>query len=407
MHNAHEQPKRDMNAPRVAFFSDRFPEPSQTFVLSQISGLIDQGLSVRVYATLHSPSFQIDQESAVALPDVEYAAGPAIRTLAIRSGLLGLMARRLVAFLASRQRRRALASSDLAICHFGPIGNSLARLARVHGIGGTPIWTIFHGYDVSSYLQEHGDDVYRHLFDVGDRFFAISEHWMERLRQLGCPPEKTSLLRMGVDCERIGSSVPKSTDKYRILFVGRLVEKKGAEYAIRALAWMNQYLQVPNWLFTIVGDGPLREDLVELVGRLGLADKVSFHGIASSEQVRLKLEQAHIFVLPSVTSANGDKEGIPVALMEAMAAGVPVVSTRHSGIPELIEHGVTGLLSEEREIGGLARNIADLMLSDEKRRTLANSARQKVEQDFNQRLIDREFAELIAERISEVNIKSS
>ncbi len=103
---------------------------------------------------------------------------------------------------------------------------------------------------------------------------------------------------------------------------------------------------------------PLRGELEKLSADLGIAERVQFLGSQPHKVVKNWLARAHVFVLPSVTAQNGDVEGIPVALMEAMAAGLTVVSTRHSGIPELIEHGVGGFLSPERDVEALAANLA-------------------------------------------------
>jgi len=386
---------------RIALFATRFPEPSQTFVFDQIDGLIDHGHSVRIYANLRTPDGLAHENGQRFVGRTKFASGKLVEQLLALPGRLGKLVRRHHARAVERQCREALHNSDLVLCNFGPVGLQAAKAAQSLGADHAPIWTIFHGYDMSSYLLRHGENVYDPLFARGDRFLAISEHWAERLRQLGCPPERIGILRMGVDCDAIPFVPPRNPgpNALRLLFVGRLVEKKGAEYAIRALAWVRETHPRLDWSFTIAGDGPLSDELEALAQSLGVSDRVRFLGLVSSRQVREELARADIFILPSVISADGDKEGIPVSLMEAMAAGVPVVSTFHSGIPELIEHGVSGLLAPERDWMALGEQIAILLADGSRRVELADEARKVVEQRFNQAKLKAELAAMIEERV--------
>jgi colanic acid/amylovoran biosynthesis glycosyltransferase len=387
---------------RVALLATRFPEPSQTFVFDQIDGLIDHGHSVQIYANLRTPDGLAHENGQRFLPLTRFSGGKLVENLLTSSGRTGKLARRWHARAVERQCRAALRNSDLVLCNFGPVGLQVARAARALEGRHAPIWTIFHGYDMSSYLLKHGERVYDELFVRGDRFLAISDHWAERLTQLGCPPERIRVLHMGVDCDAIPFVSPRHPGRVelRILFVGRLVEKKGAEFVIRALAWLKQSHPRLEWSLTIAGDGPLSAELEALAQNLGLNDRVNFLGLVSSGQVRGELSQADVFLLPSVVSADGDKEGIPVSLMEAMAAGVPVVSTVHSGIPELIEHNVSGLLAPERDPVELGEHIATLLVDDARRAQLAGEARKVVEQRFNQAKLKVELATMIDDRVA-------
>ena len=174
--------------------------------------------------------------------------------------------------------------------------------------------------------------------------------------------------------------------------VARLVEKKGIAYALRALA-----LVVPRYPaleYTIIGDGPLRGELETLIEELQLQQHVRIAGWMGQDALVGCLSRMHLFIAPSVTAGNGDVEGVPVALMEAMASGLPVLSTAHSGIPELVEDGVSGLLTREMDIDALAENICRLLAAPASWPAMARAGRARVEQEFdieklNDRLVEK------------------
>jgi colanic acid/amylovoran biosynthesis glycosyltransferase len=290
-----------------------------------------------------------------------------------------------------------LKPADLVLCHFGPVG---LRAAKALAHDPRPaIWTIFHGNDLSAFLKRFGARAYRSLFDRGELFFGVSRLWMARLKELGCPADRVRLMRMGVDVDAIEfhPREPDADRPLRFLTVGRLVEKKGIDVALRALAELRRLRPGLDWTYEIAGDGPLRSRLERLCEELQLRDRVTFSGKQSPAAIQSRLGMSDLFLLPSVTAANGDMEGIPVSLMEAMAAGVPVLSTFHSGIPELIEDGVSGLLAPERDHVALAENICRLLEEPGLRAGLVSAARDKVEREFNQsRLWDDLVAEIRA-----------
>src|SRR5262249_5020846 len=140
-----------------------------------------------------------------------------------------------------------------------------------------------------------------------------------------------------------------------IVTIARLVHKKGIEHGIRAVARLVQAGLHVN--YTIVGDGPLREPLQQLIQHLGLKAAVKLVGWRRRPQIADLLATAHILLARSITGDNGDQEGTPVVLMEALAAGLAVVSTQHSGIPEVVEDGVTGFVVPERDVAALAAKL--------------------------------------------------
>jgi colanic acid/amylovoran biosynthesis glycosyltransferase len=376
---------------------DSFPTLSETFVLEQIDALLSQDVDVRVVARTRSGDGLIHEKGrrlmAIASFAEDGAPFPKYLPRPLRHRYPQWLQRRLYA--------QALGSADLVICHFGPIGRRAAMALET--LRTPSLWTIFHGHDISTYVDTAGPDIYAKLFARGDRFFGVSRLWTAKLEKLGCPPSRIGLLRMGVDVDRI-PFVERRFDpqrELRILSVCRLVEKKGMEFSLLALAELRRRCPELNWSYEIVGEGPLRHSLESLSRSLGLHESVVFSGRLPAEAVRARLGQCDLFMLPSVTARDGDMEGIPVSLMEAMAAGVPVLSTSHSGIPELVEDGVNGLLAPERDHLALADNLLKLIDRPDLGPSLAAAARRKIEAEFNQRKISEHLASEISKELAQ------
>lgn len=201
--------------------------------------------------------------------------------------------------------------------------------------------------------------------------------------------QKSTVVRCGMDLQQYPFRKPVSiaaadtVQPVSVLAVGRFVEKKGFHYLIEAMAILRDE-KVPATL-EILGSGPLEQDLKRRVKALDLEDLVTFFGAASTDDVRTKMLGVDVVAVPSVTGASGEMEGIPVVIMEAMALGVSVVSTRHSGIPELVRDGETGLIVDEKDVVALAsalQSFADSTRIGERIRRIEN-ARQLIENEFN------------------------
>jgi colanic acid/amylovoran biosynthesis glycosyltransferase len=251
--------------------------------------------------------------------------------------------------------------------------------------------TSFRGHDATQRLRIQ-PGLYTELFAKGDLFLPVSNHLMQRIVDLGCNPEKVQVLHSGIQCRHlpfIQRHVPEQ-GPVRIATVARLVEMKGVEYAVRAVAKL--IARGYQLEYHIAGDGPLREQLQALAKQLCVAESVHFLGWRSHKQVLQLLDQAQILMAPSVTAANGETEGIPNIVKEAMALGLPVVSTLHAGIPELVDDGKTGVLVPERDAVALADKTAWLLDNPDRWPALTLSARSKVLAEFdadalNQQLI--------------------
>jgi colanic acid/amylovoran biosynthesis glycosyltransferase len=213
----------------------------------------------------------------------------------------------------------------------------------------------------------------------------VSDFWRTRLIELGCPPDQIAVHHMGIELSKF--PLPKrrgarGDDTVRLLSVARLVEKKGVEYAIRAVARLREKTE-RRIEYRVLGDGPLRRELEELVRELDVGDSVRLMGEMDQRGVREAMLHSDIFVAPSVVAEDGDMEGVPVSIMEAMASRLPVVSTLHSGIPELVHDGISGLLVPERDSAGLARALARLTDDAGLRRRMGIAGRQVVEHDYD------------------------
>ena len=210
----------------------------------------------------------------------------------------------------------------------------------------------------------------------------VSREFRSRLLSLGVPEDRIVVHHSGIDLRRFAYSPRRAPEgATELLFVGRLAEKKGLTYLLDAVSMLVGAGR--DVKLTVIGEGELGPMMRTQCNDLGIADRVVFFGSGTQEQVVSALQRSHILVAPSVTAASGDQEGIPNVLKEAMATGMPVVSTYHSGIPELVEHGVSGLLAPERDAAALAALLTELVDHPESWPSFGLAARRKVEAEYD------------------------
>lgn len=410
---------------RLAVFVTVFPTLSETFVLDQIAALRERGHRVSVFARPpEGPPFLEDiPERSRPSEGIFYVeqgpratlrlAGETLRALwTQREGPLpGLgqetrsgkpLADRLLISKYAHATRLAGSRFDAVVAHFGSNG-VLAQALRDQGALQGPLATLFHGRDISLVLRQRGLGYYRPLFEKAELMLPVSEYFRRRLIDLGCPESKVRVHRMGVDTKLLAYQPRRllAGESVRLLSVCRLVEKKGVDFAMRALARLLG--SGVEFAWSIVGDGPELRNLKRLSHALGLRRHVTFLGPQRRERVRSLLQEAHIFLGTSVTSPNGDEEGVPVALMEAMASGLPVVSTFHSGIPELVRDGKTGVLVQENDVAQLAARLAGLFASPAEWPELGLAGRSVVESEYDQGKLHAELDRCLQELATATN----
>lgn len=421
---AASKPRSDQGPPptKVLVVTGEFPKLSETFVLNHITGLIDEGVDVTIFAERPGAADQwhadVDKYRLMerclwyGMPNslkpardylnenskkIQREIGKLLEgaTLVGMPPPLDALARTMVEeqvrtdvklrlFHAAEVLNRAQKSFDVAHCHFGHRGLFAAELKRM-GVLNSKIVVSFHGIDLTEHLRKEGVHVYDRLRDEADAILPISNFFRERLLKLGFSPRRTTVHHVGVDCSKFAfrPRTKAQGESIGLLTVGRLVPKKGVEFALRALGVLKQRGQLSQFHYDIIGDGPEREALVALCAKLGLNEAVTFHGGMDHGKIAEWMQQSDLFLAPSVTAANGDMEGIPTTIMEAMASGMPIVTTDHSGISELVQDSVSGFLCRERDFDKLADRLRFLSNNRELWPEFGREGRRTVEADFN------------------------
>jgi len=285
------------------------------------------------------------------------------------------------------------ADARLIHAHFGPPGLEMLPVAEATTL---PLLVSFHGYDASKLLQD--PRYVSHLQKLFARAHVIvpSEFMKNRLVAVGASRERIDVHHYGVSMpefpyvERIPISAKLASKKgIEFLQVSNFVEKKGHSYTVRAF---RELLRIhPLCRLTLVGDGPLRPTVEALCRDLGVMDKVLFVGRLSNQEIGPFLERADAFVHHSLTADDGDQEGIPNAIIEAMATGLVPVSTRHAGIPELIEDQVSGFLAPEKDVPGYAARMAEVLSSADE---VGRRAHERIKAHFNLEIQNAKLGEI-------------
>jgi len=264
------------------------------------------------------------------------------------------------------------------LAEYGTMGVAVMDVCAELGV---PLIVHFHGFD--AYRRDVLSGVgqrYPELFGSAAAIIAVSRDMEQHLIDLGAPPDKVHYNPYGVDVSRFGGAAPAEAPP-TFVAVGRFVDKKAPFFTL--LAFSKVLDSVPEARLVMIGEGPLWEASRQLARALGISSAVDSRGICPHAEVAASMQQARAFVQHSVVTSYGDSEGTPVAVLEASAAGLPVVATRHAGIPDVVLDGETGLLVDEGDVEGMAAQMIRLARDPELAARLGNAGRERVCAEFS------------------------
>lgn len=352
---------RDFSLPSLCVVTPYRPALTETFIRSHIDNL-----PARV-VTVHGWRPSIDEKPVLSRPQL--ALYKLWRTIS-RSGL---ERETTTAYLKVFQQYRV----DAVLAEYGETGVLVMEACRTAQI---PLIVHFHGYDASvrSVLEAHSK-TYPAMLSEAAAVIAVSRAMQRKLLSLGAPAEKVHYNPYGIDCYRFkGSDAANSQPVF--LSVGRFVDKKAPQLTLRAFAEV--YRAYPEARLRMIGDGPLLEECENLAHQFGIGEAITFLGAQPHTVVQAEMRAARCFVQHSIEAPSGDCEGTPVGILEAGASGLPVISTRHAGIPDVVLDEETGLLVDERDVKGMAERMLRLARDPEFAATLGRAARQRIETHF-------------------------
>jgi colanic acid/amylovoran biosynthesis glycosyltransferase len=299
-----------------------------------------------------------------------------LRRLLFRAGLEG----ELTAAYVRVFRRYGV---QAALAEYGTMGVLLMDACRRLGL---PLIVHFHGYDASVHeILARNAKSYVKMFRQAGAIIAVSRAMQQKLIALGAPQEKVHYNPYGIDTAKFNGADPASAPPIMIA-VGRFVEKKAPQVTLTAFS--EAHRRYPEARLRMIGDGPLLDKCRELAETLAIAHVVTFLGEQPPTVVQQEMRRARCFVQHSVEAPNGDCEGTPVAILEAGASGLPVVATRHGGIPDVVLEGETGLLVDERDLQGMIEGMLRLIGDPELARRLGDGARHHIETHFSKQASD-------------------
>ncbi|MBU6300147.1 MAG: glycosyltransferase [Verrucomicrobia bacterium] len=363
--------------PVVASYCVTFLAPEMLHVYRQIRGLQEFQPVVLTEKWIHRDRFPFDPSLVEVIPRA--------RLRALRKLWYKQVTRRPIPASARQVQtiERVLRQREARVLHvyFGHIGLYLLPLLRKRLL---PTVVSFHGADagVDHHQPQHRAALLE-LFQVADRLLVRSEALATELRKAGCPEAKLRLNRTGIPLEdwpSVAREVP-ADGAWRLLQACRLIEKKGLDLSLRAFARLHR--DYPAARLVIAGEGPLQTGLEALARELGIQDAVAFRGFLDEAGLRAEMQRAHLFLHPSRTGSDGNQEGVPNSMLEAMATGLPVLATHHGGIPEAVTDGVSGLLVPENDGPALTAALRRLIDDPDLARRLGTAGCASVRETFS------------------------
>ena len=358
----HHRANIDAVAPVTSSATSHTPVAAQyvvTFLKPEMLHIYRQITALRAFRPV---VFCQKREHAAEFPFGEIVVLPKPRTHPLRRFVQKQLLDRPITIYRSEARRilAALEQSRARLLHvyFGHIGVHLLPLLEICPL---PVIVSFHGADAQIDLHKPAHLARtRRMLECATLLLVRSQSLADRLVALGAVREKIRLHRTGIPLDEIpfAQRTAPADGAWHCVQAGRLIAKKGISTTLRAFAEFAR--EFPHATLTIAGEGPQLAELQALAAALALGGRVSFTGFLSQEKLRALCATAHLFLHPSELGPDGNQEGVPNAMLEAMAGGLPVVATRHGGIPEAVEHGVSGLLTAERDAPALAQSLSAL-----------------------------------------------
>lgn len=265
---------------------------------------------------------------------------------------------------------------EVVLAEYGPTGQAVCEVCKKLNL---PLIVHFHGYDASRHSVIEENKRYNELFSVAKKIIVVSRVMEDKLIQLGCNPDKLVVNPYGPNTAF--SQLDPSLDSLDLIGIGRFVDKKAPYYTI--LAFSEALKTFPKAKLILAGKGPLLNTCKNLVKYLGIEGRVEFPGIIKPDQFRAYLLRVKGFVQHSITAEDGDMEGTPVAVLEASSAGIPVISTKHAGIPDVILDEKTGLLVDEHDVEGMSEAMIKLLGNKELAKEMGRRGKAYVSSNFS------------------------
>jgi colanic acid/amylovoran biosynthesis glycosyltransferase len=414
-----------MNKPRtitakIAYLLEDFLDPTTTFVTQEILFLRNCGSDVKVYVAGVCPTSEIDPANSDLLKIAKFSRPVNAKQMIHRHlGALvrypgkyietlwrifrttwdrpGYLMRSVRYFLEGIYLGSQMVEEDIMYSHTHFAGRAATAAWSIWSVYGIPYSLTTHAYDLFADFNNPRPNTLLRLIrpnrnipslldlklEGAQRIVAISEFNRRYLiEELGIAKSKIEVIRCGVDVTRFQKDLKRLNDRPVLLSVGKLVEKKGHDVLVRACGYLRDWGY--RFQCKIIGEGALLPDLLALTKSLSLEEYVHFCGPVHHSEILKYHKEADIFALACVKGKDGDMDGIPVALMEAMAMEIPVVTTNVSGIPELVESGTTGLVVEPSNPRELAAGLRQLLDDAQLRQAIGRLGREKVLQDYDQ-----------------------
>ncbi|MEP7015736.1 MAG: glycosyltransferase, partial [Verrucomicrobiota bacterium] len=363
-----------------------FLKPEMLHIYRQITALERVESVVITRKRENADRFPLDQIDIVPKPALHFARRIWYRQ--IRDAPWQISSGELRALTGALEKRNA----RLLHIYFGHIAVHLLPLIRAWP---NPSIVSFHGADVMVDMEKPAYlDATRQMLEVVKLVLVRSESLRRAVVELGCDENKIEVQRTGIPLDEFlfrERAVPQNGE-WRFVQACRLIEKKGLATTLHAFTHFLE--KFPHAKLTIAGEGPMLDDLRELTRKLKIDSRVSLPGFVSQKEMRDIFYASHIFLHPSETGMDGNQEGIPNSMLEAMASGLPVFATNHGGIPEAIGNGVSGILVSERDFEALARALLDAVKNPQQLMTLARNGAQAVREKFDLRAQVRRLEEI-------------